>query len=73
MPIPLRTEGDEPGITFVVGKAMKVGKVPAGERISRDMVEETHRIYYERVQQLYEKYKGVAGYQDKPLVLEHKS
>ena len=67
MPVPLPMDPKHP-ITFVVGKAMRVEKIEG--MISREQVEKTHAIYYARVVELYEKYKAMAGYENRKLVLE---
>ncbi|QDZ18478.1 diacylglycerol acyltransferase [Chloropicon primus] len=70
MPIPLANEGGRP-ITFVVGEPLKVPKLKDGAPV-REAVEATHKLYYSKVADLYEKHKEAAGYQGKRLVLEHK-
>ena len=69
MPIPLNSKNSGHPFTFVIGKPLKVSKLHS-HAITREQVNQTHTLYYERIKHLYHKYKHQCGYQHKTLVLE---
>lgn len=63
-PIPRRVR-----LLMVVGKPVKVEKTARSDPNFQAVVDSTHQAYMDALQALYDKHKGLYGWEDHPLVM----
>ena len=64
LPIPRRVR-----LLMVVGAPVTVVKTPRSDSNFQSIVDDTHRRYMEALRALYDKHKGVYGWEDHPLIM----
>lgn len=64
LPIPRRVR-----LLMVVGSPVKVQKTSRNDPHFQSVVDSTHQAYMDALQALYDKHKGLYGWQDHPLVM----